>query len=69
MSVLAQPRRLLLAAVLLVLAGATAFGLIHVVGGLVNGNDRAVGFGLVLAAAAGGLLALTASQARRRVLP
>ncbi len=38
----------------LVLLGATAFGLWHVVvGGLINGNPRAGAFGLVLALAAG----------------
>ena len=49
------------------LAGATAFGLWHlVVGGLINGNPRAGTFGLVLASAAGLLLALGAWVLRRR---
>ncbi len=42
---------------IVVLAGATAFGLWHVVvGGLVNGNAAAARFGLVLAVVAGSLL-------------
>ena len=46
--------RALLAFAAIALIGATAFGLWHlIVGGLVNGNARAAGFGLVLALAAG----------------
>ena len=42
----------------LVLVGATAFGLWHlVVGGLLNGNPRAGTFGVLLAAVAGSFLA------------
>ena len=52
-----HPIRLAFAVAIAILAGATAFGLWHVVvGGLVNGNPRAAGFGVVLAAIAGGLL-------------
>lgn len=48
------------------LAGATAFGLWHlVVGGLINGNPRAGTFGLVLALTAGLLLAGLGWVARR----
>ena len=65
MSILADPRRLLLVAVTLVLAGATAFGLVHIVGGLLNDNMRAVGFGVALATVAGGILAVTVHQSRR----
>jgi hypothetical protein len=50
-----------------VLIGATAFGLWHlVVGGLVNGNPRAAGFGAALALVAGGLLTGSILLARRR---
>lgn len=50
-----------------VLAGAAAFGLWHVVvGGLVHGNARAAGFGIVLAVAAGGLLGGALAVRRRR---
>jgi hypothetical protein len=60
-------RRLVLVITLLALAGATAFGLWHlVVGGLVNGNPRAAAFGAVLAAGAGALLAGVVTFARRR---
>ena len=53
-----DPIRLALAIAVVVLAGATAFGLWHVVvGGLLNGNPRAAGFGVVLAVIAGSLLA------------
>ena len=52
-----DPLRLLIAIAVVVLACAMAFGLWHVVaGGMVNGNARAAGFGIVLASAAGGLL-------------
>jgi drug/metabolite transporter (DMT)-like permease len=48
-----DPRRLVLLVAGIVLAGATAFGLWHlVVGGLINGNPRAAGFGAVLAVVA-----------------
>jgi high-affinity Fe2+/Pb2+ permease len=55
----------------LALAGATAFGLWHlVVGGLISGNPRAGTFGLILAAAAGLLLVAWVwllRRSRRRV--
>ena len=61
-----DPIRLALALAIALLAGATAFGLWHVVvGGLVNGNPRAAGFGVVLAAVAGGLLAAAVVAFRR----
>jgi hypothetical protein len=61
-----DPLRLLVAAAITILAGATAFGLWHVVvGGLLNGNPRAAGFGVVLATVAGGLLAGAVSVFRR----
>jgi drug/metabolite transporter (DMT)-like permease len=51
----------------LVLLGATAFGLWHVVvGGLVNGNPRAGAFGVGLALAAGIPLAVGIVVVRRR---
>ena len=57
MTLARDPRRLLLLAGIVVLAGATAFGLWHlVVGGLANDNPRAGAFGAVLALLAGGLL-------------
>jgi hypothetical protein len=60
-------RRLLVAIVLIVLVGATAFGLWHlVVGGLVNGNPRAAAFGGVLATGAGALLAAVVVRTRAR---
>jgi hypothetical protein len=60
-------RRLLVAVVLVVLVGATAFGLWHlVVGGLINGNPRAATFGAVLATGAGALLAAFAAWRRRQ---
>lgn len=50
---MARPVRVLLAVAALVLLGAMAFGLWHlVVGGLINGNPRAGTFGAVLALAA-----------------
>ena len=59
--------RVLLAIAALALAGATAFGLWHlVVGGLINGNPRAGAFGLVLALAAGLTLVIGAWVVRRR---
>jgi hypothetical protein len=62
-----DPRRLLLLALTAVLVGATAFGLWHVVvGGMLHGNPRAAGFGVVLATVAGGLLAVTVAALRRR---
>ena len=55
-----------LAVLVVVLAGACAFGLWHVVvGGVVNGNGRAAEFGAALAAASGVAL-LMADRARRR---
>ena len=50
-------RGLAILVLIVALAGATAFGLWHVVvGGMVQGNPRAAGFGVVLALLAGGLL-------------
>ena len=52
-----------------VLAGATAFGLWHVVvGGLLNGNPRAAAFGVALALAAGIPLLVCVAVVRRRRL-
>ena len=52
-----DPRRLAGLLVIIALAGATAFGLWHVVvGGLIHGNVRAAGFGIGLVTLAGGLL-------------
>ncbi|MEO5939278.1 MAG: hypothetical protein ABIZ72_00180 [Candidatus Limnocylindrales bacterium] len=66
MTIVRDPRRLLLLAAIVVLAGATAFGLWHiVVGGLVNGNPRAGAFGAALATVAGGLL-IAVRRARPR---
>jgi hypothetical protein len=63
----ADARRLLVAVVLVVLVGATAFGLWHlVVGGLINGNPRAATFGVVLATGAGALLVMVVAWTRRR---
>jgi hypothetical protein len=64
-----DPLRVVLLVAIAILAGATAFGLWHVVvGGLVNGNPRAAGFGVVLAGVAGGLLVgLVVLLRRRRV--
>ena len=52
--------------VVLVLAGAFAFGSWHViVGGLVNGNPRAATFGIALATvSAGSLVAIRAARRR-----
>jgi hypothetical protein len=51
----------------LVLLGATAFGLWHlIVGGLISGNPRAGAFGLALGSAAGIPLVLGAVVVRRR---
>ena len=56
----------LIALGVVVLAGAMAFGLWHlVVGGLVNGNPRAGAFGAALATVAGGLL-IAVRRARTR---
>ena len=58
---------LLMGLVGLVLLGATAFGLWHlVVGGLIGGNPRAGTFGVVLALAAGTPLAIGAWWVSRR---
>lgn len=66
MTLVRDPRRLLVLVATVVLASATAFGLWHlVVGGLVNGNPRAGAFGAVLAAVAGGLLAAVLAARRR----
>jgi hypothetical protein len=62
-----DPRRLVAIAVGALLAGAAAFGLWHLlVGGLVNGNPRAAGFGLILAIVAGAPLSALVIRARRR---
>ena len=67
MTLIRGPRRLVLAVAAVVLAGATAFGLWHVVvGGLVNGNPRAAAFGIVLATVAGGLLFAVLARPRDR---
>jgi hypothetical protein len=51
-------RRVAVITLVVVLAGATAFGLWHVlVGGLVNGNPRAAAFGITLTSVAGAFLA------------
>ena len=58
--------RILLGAIVIALAAATAFGLWHVVvGGLVNANPRAGTFGLALAATGGALLAAVIVGRRR----
>jgi hypothetical protein len=52
-----DPRRIALSVAVVLLIGAMAFGLWHVViGGLVQGNPRAAAFGVVLATAAGSVL-------------
>jgi hypothetical protein len=67
MTLARDPRRLVLAVVVVVLIAATAFGVWHVViGGLLNGNPRAAAFGVVLATAAGSVLAVTVGTLRRR---
>lgn len=62
-------RRLMLAGLgiaALALAGASAFGLWHVVyGGLVRGNARAAEFGVLLAVGAGVLLVALITAVRR----
>jgi hypothetical protein len=64
-----ESRRIATLILCVVLAGATAFGLWHlVVGGLVNGNPRAAGFGAALALVAGGLLTGSILVARRRAI-
>jgi hypothetical protein len=65
-----DPRRIAVLVLLGILAGATAFGLWHVVvGGLINGNPRAAAFGTALALAAGTLLAGSIALIRRRATP
>jgi hypothetical protein len=65
--VVRELRRFVALILIAVLIGATAFGLWHlVVGGLVNGNPRAAGFGAALALVAGGLLTGSILIARRR---
>jgi hypothetical protein len=60
-------KAILLALVGVVLLGATAFGLWHlVVGGLIGGNPRAGTFGAVLALAAGTPLVVGAWWVNRR---
>jgi hypothetical protein len=67
MTLARDPRRLVLAVVVVVLIAATAFGVWHVViGGLLNGNPRAAAFGVVLATAAGSVLVVTVGTLRRR---
>lgn len=62
-----RPTRILLAILAVALAGATAFGLWHlVVGGLINGNPRAGTFGFFLALGAGSLLVIGAWLRRSR---
>ena len=62
-----DPVRIALLVAIAALAGATAFGLWHViVGGLLHGNPRAAGFGAVLAMVAGGLLMAVVTFLRRR---
>jgi hypothetical protein len=62
-----EPRRIAALILIVVLTGATAFGLWHlVVGGLVNGNPRAAGFGAALALIAGGVLVASLLVMRRR---
>lgn len=59
--------RFALGVAIVALAGATVFGLWHVlVGGMLNGNPRAAGFGAVLATGAGSLLAIAVAVLRRR---
>jgi hypothetical protein len=59
--------RFALGVAILALAGVSAFGLWHViVGGMLNGNPRAAGFGAVLATGAGSLLAVVVGVVRRR---
>jgi hypothetical protein len=59
--------RFALGVAIIALAGATAFGLWHVVvGGMLNGNPRAAGFGAVLAIGAGSMLAFVVAVVRRR---
>ena len=62
-----DPRRLVTLALTVVLAGATAFGLWHVViGGWFHDNLLAGAFGVILATAAGSLLSpLLATFGRR----
>ena len=63
MTTFRDPRRLLILAAVAILVGATLFGLWHVVvGGLIHGNARAAGFGVVLATLAGGLAAAIAKR-------
>jgi hypothetical protein len=67
MTLIRDPRRLVLVVATVVLAAATAFGLWHVVvGGLVNGNPRAAAFGVMLAIASGGLLSAVLARTRGR---
>jgi len=70
MTVSEPVRRALIVTIVVVCAGAFAFGLWHVlVGGVVNGNARAASFGITLAAVSGGfLLGLTVAARRRRAL-
>ena len=59
-------RRALVVVIVMALAGATAFGLWHlVVGGMLHGNPRAATFGAVLAIVAALLLVGTTALARR----
>ena len=67
MTLVRDPRRLATLAVVAILVGATAFGVWHVVVGLlVNGNPRAAAFGAGLAAVAGTALAGLVLVIRRR---
>ena len=67
MTLAGDPRRLVLAVAVVLLIAAAAFGLWHVViGGLLQGNARAAAFGLILATAAGSVLAGILGVLRRR---
>jgi hypothetical protein len=64
---LRDPRRIFFVVALVVLVGAIAFGLWHVVvGGMLGGNARAAGFGVVLAAFAGAILVVLVRGRRAR---
>jgi hypothetical protein len=66
MTLIRDPRRLVVAVAIAVLVGLTAFGLWHVVvGGAINGNGRAAAFGAVLATGAGAALISAIAVLRR----
>jgi hypothetical protein len=59
-------RRVVAVGAIVVLAGATAFGVWHlIVGGLLNGNPRAGAFGFLLASVAGAFLGGLVAGLRR----